>query len=86
MKLWHQSFLVLEDNPAYAELMKRRLAEVVRPDTEVEISGFKPGSVPLAYSKVDISHAYFRAVPSTNGLWPRGRRNAGASMGSSWPI
>jgi len=31
LKIWHQSFTVLQDLPAYLESLKQRIAMVVRP-------------------------------------------------------
>ncbi len=39
MRIWHQSFTVLQDLPAYADALKLRIGEVVRPDTEVVLHG-----------------------------------------------
>jgi len=35
MKIWHQSFTVLEDLPAYRAAMEAHIRKVVRPDTQV---------------------------------------------------
>jgi len=44
MRIWHQSMIVLEDVPAYAETLNRRLAQILRADTEVVLHGYRPGS------------------------------------------
>ena len=39
MKIWHQSFTVLQNVPAYAEAIQQHLRRVLRPDTEVVLHG-----------------------------------------------
>ena len=46
MKIWHQSFTVLDDLPAYREAMERHIRKVVLPDTEVVLHGMRPGTYP----------------------------------------
>ena len=55
MKIWHQSFTVLEDLPAYSEAMRQHIAKVVRPDTEVVMHGQLPGTYPSNYPGSDIA-------------------------------
>ena len=57
MKIWHQSFTVLEDLPAYAEAMRLHIRKVVRPDTEVVMHGLLPGTYPSNYPGTDIGFA-----------------------------
>lgn len=57
MKIWHQSFTVLEDLPAYAEAMRLHIRKVVRPDTEVVMHGLMPGTYPSNYPGSDIAFA-----------------------------
>jgi len=54
MKIWHQSFTVLEDLPAYKAAMEKHIKKIVRPDTEVEIHGLIPGTYPSNYPGTDI--------------------------------
>ena len=57
MKIWHQSFTVLEELPAYAEAMRLHIKKVVRPDTEVVMHGQLPGTYPSNYPGTDLGYA-----------------------------
>lgn len=56
MRLWHQSFTVLQDLPAYAEALKLRIAEVVRPGTEVTLHGQIAGTYTNDYPGSDLAY------------------------------
>lgn len=56
MKIWHQSFTVLEDLPAYKAVMEKSIAKVVRPDTEVVMHGLIPGTYPSNYPGTDLAY------------------------------
>src|SRR2546423_11552549 len=56
MRLWHQSFTVLQDLPAYVAGLKKRIAEVVRPDTEVVLHGQIPGTYTSDYPGSDLAY------------------------------
>jgi len=56
MRLWHQSFTVLQDLPAYVDVLKERIAEVVRPDTEVVLHGQIPGTYTSEYPGTDLAY------------------------------
>ena len=58
MKLWHQSFTVLGDLPAYREALRERIHKVVRPGTEVVLHGQIPGTYPSDYPGDDIGYGY----------------------------
>ncbi|UCE31644.1 MAG: racemase [Burkholderiales bacterium] len=55
MKIWHQSFTVLQDLPDYEAVMREHIAKVVRPDTEVVMHGVLPGTYPSNYPGTDIA-------------------------------
>jgi Asp/Glu/hydantoin racemase len=55
MKIWHQSFTVLEDLPDYRAAMEAHIRKVVRPDTEVEMHGLLPGTYPTNYPGTDLA-------------------------------
>jgi len=57
MRIWHQSFTVLGDLPAYAETMKSHLRKVLRDDTEVVFHGQLDGTYPGSYPGDDIAYA-----------------------------
>jgi allantoin racemase len=56
MRIWHQSFTVLQDLPAYADLLKERIKTVVRPDTEVVLHGQIPGTYSSDYPGTDLAY------------------------------
>ena len=58
MRIWHQSFTVLEDLPAYAEAMKAHARKVLRPDTDVVWHGQLKGTYPADYPGDDIGYGY----------------------------
>lgn len=58
MRIWHQSFTVLEDLPAYAQALRERIREIARPDTEVTMHGQRPGTYPSNYPGTDLGYSY----------------------------
>jgi allantoin racemase len=56
LRIWHQSFTVLQDLPAYVEALKRRIDGVVRDDVEVVLHGQIPGTYPSDYPGSDLAH------------------------------
>lgn len=60
MRIWHHSFTVLEDLPAYAELLQRHSDDVTRPGTEVVLHGMRPGSYPSDYPGDHIRYSYLQ--------------------------
>jgi Asp/Glu/hydantoin racemase len=56
MRLWHQSFTVLEDLPDYTAALTRHLRSVSRPDTEVVLHGMRPGTYRSEYPGTDIRY------------------------------
>ena len=68
MKIWHQSFTVLDDLPAYREAMERHIRKVVAPDTEVVLHGMRPGTYPDTYPGSDIAFASLYALHSQQWL------------------
>jgi len=65
MKIWHQSFTVLEDLPAYRDAMAAHMKKVLRPDTQVEMHGQLPGTYPSSYPGTDLG---FIALGSLHSL------------------
>lgn len=59
-RIWHQSFTVLEDLPAYAQTLSRHAERVVRPDTTVELHGMRPGTYPSDYPGDHIIYSYLQ--------------------------
>jgi allantoin racemase len=56
MRIWHQSFTVLDDLPDYRAAMEAHIRKVVRPDTEVEMHGLIPGTYPSNYPGTDLAY------------------------------
>jgi len=62
MRVWHQSFTVLEDVPHYAAAIERHLARVASPGTTVDYHGMAPGTYPSDYPGVHIGYAYLAGL------------------------
>lgn len=60
MRIWHQSFTVLEQLPAYAARLAEHFAKVARPGTEVVLHGMHPQTYRTNYPGTDIRHGYFQ--------------------------
>ena len=54
MRIWHQSFTVLQDLPAYDDALKAHFKKVARPDTEIVMHGMAEGTYPTNYPGTDI--------------------------------
>lgn len=64
IRIWHHSFTVLENLPAYAEGMKAHLANAAAPGTTVTMHGMHKGTYRTDYPGHDIQHAYFQTLHS----------------------
>jgi Asp/Glu/hydantoin racemase len=62
MKIWHQSFTVLDDVPHYRDALERHLTKVAGPGTEVHLHGMKPGTYPSDYPGTHIRYAYLSGL------------------------
>lgn len=62
MRIWHQSFTVLDDVPHYRDALARHLARVAAPDTEIDLHGMAPGTYPAAYPGTHIKYAYLSGL------------------------
>ena len=60
MRIWHQSFTVLEQLPAYAVRLQEHFKKVARPDTEVVLHGMHPKTYRTNYPGTDIKHNYMQ--------------------------
>jgi len=58
LRIWHQSFTVLEDLPAYVDALRCRIDEVVRPGTEVVLHGQVPDTYPSDYPGTDLAYSF----------------------------
>lgn len=62
MRIWHQSFTVIEHLPAYTQRMAAHIARITRAGTEVVLHGVLPGTYPAAYPGDDLGHAALFAL------------------------
>lgn len=62
MRIWHQSFTVLDDVPHYRDALQRHLTSVAAPGTEVHLHGMKPGTYPSDYPGTHIKYAYLSGL------------------------
>ena len=60
MKIWHQSFTVLGQLPAYAAALEAHFRKVARPDTEVVMHGMHDDTYLTNYPGGDIRYAYMQ--------------------------
>lgn len=60
MRIWHQSFTVLEQLPAYAARLQEHFRKVARSDTEVVMHGMHPQTYRTNYPGTDIKHNYMQ--------------------------
>jgi Asp/Glu/hydantoin racemase len=64
MRIWHHSFTVLGNLPAYAEGLAEHFARVAAPGTEVVMHGMHPATYQTDYPGNDIQFAYFQTLHS----------------------
>ena len=64
IRIWHQSFTVLEKLPAYAAALAAHFRKVARPDTEVVMHGMHPDTYLTDYPGNDIQYSYFQTLHS----------------------
>ncbi len=62
MRIWHQSFTVLDDVPHYRDALERHLRRVAAPGTEVHLNGMRPGTYPSDYPGTHIGYAYLSGL------------------------
>lgn len=62
MRIWHQSFTVLDDVPHYRDALARHLDRVAAPGTQVDLHGMKPGTYPSDYPGTHIKYAYLSGL------------------------
>jgi Asp/Glu/hydantoin racemase len=62
VKIWHQSFTVLDDVPHYRDALERHLTKVADAGTEVHLHGMKPGTYPSDYPGTHIGYAYLSGL------------------------
>jgi Asp/Glu/hydantoin racemase len=62
MKIWHQSFTVLDDVPHYRDALARHLTSQAAPGTTIDLHGMSPGTYPTAYPGTHIGHVYLAGL------------------------
>jgi Asp/Glu/hydantoin racemase len=68
MRIWHQSFIVLEDVPAYTARVRAHIDRVKRPYTVVDLHGPAPGTYSTEYPGVDFQYSFLFGMHSLQ--WP----------------
>jgi Asp/Glu/hydantoin racemase len=68
IRIWHQSFTVLEDLRTYEEALQAHFRKVARPDTIIETHGMRPGTFRTDYPGHDIKHAALQHFHGTQFL------------------
>lgn len=58
MKIWHQSFTVLDDVPHYRDALATHVQACASPSTEVHLHGMAPGTYPSDYPGTHIAYRY----------------------------
>ena len=56
MRIWHQSFTVLADLPAYEAALAAHFRALARPDTAIVMHGMRRGTYATEYPGIDIRH------------------------------
>jgi allantoin racemase len=62
MRIWHQSFTVLDDVPHYRDTLARHLTSQAAPGTSVDLHGMLRGTYPSAYPGTHIGYAYLSGL------------------------
>jgi allantoin racemase len=62
MRIWHQSFTVLDDVPHYRDALARHLSSQAGPDTTIDLHGMRAGTYPSDYPGTHIGHVYLAGL------------------------
>lgn len=62
MRIWHQSFTVLDDVPHYTAALRRHLDAVASPGTTIDLHGMAPGTYPSDYPGTHIGYGYLSTL------------------------
>jgi allantoin racemase len=62
MRIWHQSFTVLDDVPHYRDALARHLAGQVAAGTTIDLHGMAAGTYPSDYPGTHIGYAYLSGL------------------------
>lgn len=58
MRIWLQSFGIMEDMPEYAKRIELYCRRIKRPDTEIHFSGLDPKTYPARYPPDDLAYSF----------------------------
>ena len=62
LRIWHQSFTVLDDVPHYRDALQRHLQSVVAETTQLDLHGMAPGTYPSDYPGSHIGYGYLSGL------------------------
>ena len=62
MRIWHQSFTVLDDVPHYRDALRRHFDAQVAPGTTIDLHGMAAGTYPSDYPGTHIGYAYLSGL------------------------
>ena len=62
VRIWQQSFTVLDDLPDYENLLRAHAAQVTGAGTKVELHGMRPGTYPSNYPGDHIRYSYLQRL------------------------
>lgn len=62
MRIWHQSFTVLDDVPHYRDALLRHLTAQAAPGTTIDLHGMRAGTYPSDYPGTHIGYAYLAGL------------------------
>jgi allantoin racemase len=62
MRIWHQSFTVLDDVPHYRDALGRHLGSHTQEGTTVDLHGLRPGTFPSSYPGTHFGYAYLAGL------------------------
>lgn len=68
-RIWHQSFTVLENLPAYAAALDAHFKSVARPDTEIVLHGMHRDTYLTNYPGTDIRYTYLQTLHANQFVW-----------------
>lgn len=62
MRIWHQSFTVLDDVPHYRDALRRHLSALAGPGVEIDYHGMDAGTYPSDYPGTHIGYNYLSGL------------------------
>lgn len=62
LRIWHQSFTVLEDVPHYRDALRRHMGGVAGEGVTIDFHGMQPGTYPSVYPGTHIGYGYLSGL------------------------